>query len=204
MSSSEVESAEDYSTGADRRAGPIIAAIAAVIALAAFVPSHLLAGSDFLAIRAFMFAACILVAVRRRRVLTSGELWIVGNLVVVFNPFYEFHLYERARWIWVDAATAGLLAVVLYRKNAPGGEWNGRVWAFLFGVYAFSLVGEELAADASSNTRELLALPVRLAAATWLASMAAILVASPFVLSWDSVKAATTKLRQWRERRGSS
>jgi hypothetical protein len=129
--------------------------------VAGTVSSNVWPGWEFVAVRALFCSLCILVAVRLRSRLVGPEYWILWNLAVLFNPFFEFWLYERQRWITVDLITAGILYLVLHRPFVPSSEYRHKLFGFLVGVYVWSLVAETLLDGVSERTQELVVLPFR-------------------------------------------
>ena len=170
------DSPETADVWRDPWAIPIITTVACVVIAGAPVFHDYVQGSAVLAIRTLLCVACVVVGIRRWHAMTGGEVWILGNLAVFYNPIYPFHLYERERWFALQAATGALLVVALYRESVPGRQWRAAVIGFIVGVYVASLVGESLiAGHVDRAPSELVALPVSLAATTWLVSFIAAL-----------------------------
>ena len=110
--------------GKDRLALPITVIIVTTVGIAVFAPSDALSAWGVTAIHTVMCAACVLLLLRRGRMLSGAEMWFFGNLAVLFNPFYEFRLYSREAWICADIALAVALYMALYRKEELAPKWK--------------------------------------------------------------------------------
>jgi len=160
------------------------------------VPSDFLGSWGFIAIRCLFAGACILVGFRRSAVIVPVEAWVLCNLVVLFNPFYQFRLYERQRWAWVDLGTAALLITLLHRTEKPDSGWRSGLVGFLIAVYVFSLFGKSVIVDPEWS--EIVWLPIRLAGGVYVA----VCIVALGIGLMGGVRLLARKLRSIVSRRG--
>lgn len=180
----------------DPWATTIIAVIAIAVIAGAPVFADVVEGSALIATRTILCAACIVVAVRRLDVLTGGELWILLNLAVLYNPIVPFALYERDRWFWLQLATGIALGLILHRVERPSRKWGAGIIGFIVGVYTASVLAESIVVGQVDRSHHaVLALPVSLAAATFLLVLAATLLGGAILVVCEQVVRLLSKGR---------